>query len=418
MRKHESLEAVHTHTHTHTPVFRERGITLIALVVTIVVLLILAGISISMVLGNNGIIAKTQYAKEETTVADEKEKIELAYVSAKSKKLGDDVTAKELQEELDLSVGAGKTAVTTNGDGTLDVLFYDKNYNYNVDNGATEKIEIDNTKMAVFDTGENVAKKMYALAQDGYMQSWYFINNLSIDGIKQYKGTPDLTKMTDANIVSWTEGYNTYEQNPEAYKDLVPEGTKLYPIYMWFEESGEEIRSMYGDVGLTEITNSNTQKKVKTGTIYWWSESQNVYLNPDSSKMFFGLPYLTDIIGLSSLKTNYTNNMEAILCVMTQNQKLKNFDALSNWNTENVTNLKCAFAGYKNLENIEGLTNWNTSKVTNMYGMLGGDYDVRGSRIKDITPLGNWDVSSVVDMSYVFFGTRSGRFFTNNKLEC
>ena len=37
---------------------KERGITLVALVVTIVVLLILAGVSISMVLGNNGIVKK------------------------------------------------------------------------------------------------------------------------------------------------------------------------------------------------------------------------------------------------------------------------------------------------------------------------------------------------------------------------
>ena len=37
---------------------RERGITLIALVVTIVVLLILAGVSLNLVLGNNGIITK------------------------------------------------------------------------------------------------------------------------------------------------------------------------------------------------------------------------------------------------------------------------------------------------------------------------------------------------------------------------
>ena len=36
----------------------KRGITLIALVVTIVVLLILAGVSISLVLDNNGIIGK------------------------------------------------------------------------------------------------------------------------------------------------------------------------------------------------------------------------------------------------------------------------------------------------------------------------------------------------------------------------
>lgn len=396
----------------------KNGITLIALVVTIVVLLILAGVTLNLVLDNNGIIQKSKEARSETIVADEKEKVEMAYVSAALKKLGDTVTAEELQEELDSSVGAGKTVVTTNGDDTLNVLFNATGNNYNVDNGAVEKIEIDNTKMAIFDTGKNVAKKMYALAPDGYMKYAFWVNNLSIDGIKKYKGTPDLTKMTEANIVSWTEGYNAYEQNPSAYKSMIPEGTKLCPIYMWFEESGEEIRGMDGSVGLTEITNSNTQKKVKTGTIYWWSESQNVYLNPDSSRMFWGLSYLADIRGLSSLKTNYTNNMSYIFCVTTQNQKLKNFDALSNWNTESVTNLSCAFAGYKNLESIEGLTNWNTSKVTNMHGMLGGDLDVLGSKIKDISPLKNWNVSNVVDMSYIFSDIRSGGFVANNKLEC
>ena len=397
----------------------ENGITLIALVVTIVVLLILAGISLNLVLGNNGLIKKSKDAKEETTVADEKEKVEMAYVSAALKKLGDTVTAEELQTELDSSVGAGKTVVASNGDGTLNVLFNATGNNYNVDNGAVEKIEIDNTKMAIFDTGGNVAKKMYALAPNGYMQILFMVNNLSIDGIEQYKGTPDLTKMTEANIVSWTEGYNAYEQNHSAYKEMIPEGTKLCPIYMWFEENGEEeIRSLDGDIGLTEITNSNTQKKVKTGTIYWWSESPNVYLNPDSSRMFLGLSYLADIRGLSNLKTNYTNNMSYIFCVTTQNQKLKNFNALSNWNTENVTNLQCAFAGYKNLESIEGLTNWNTSKVTNMHGMLGRDIDVMGSEIRDITPLKNWDVSNVVDMSYIFNDIRSGGFVANNKLEC
>ena len=395
-----------------------KAITLIALVVTIVVLLILAGISLNLVLGNNGLIKKSKDAKEETTVADEKEKVEMAYVSAALKKLGDTVTAEELQEELDSSVGAGKTVVTSNGDGTLNVLFNATGNNYNVDNGAVEKIEIDNTKMAIFDTGVNVAKKMYALAPNGYMQIPFMVNNLSIDGIEQYKGTPDLTKMTEANIVSWTEGYNAYEQNSSAYKSMIPEGTKLCPIYMWFEESGEEIRSMDGGIGLTEITDSNRQKKVKTGTIYWWSESQNVYLNPDSSRMFYGLSYLTDIRGLSNLKTNYTNNMSYIFCVGTQNQKLKNFNAISSWNTENVTNLECAFAGYKNLESIEGLTNWNTSKVTNMHGMLGGDLDVFGSKIKDISPLKNWNVSNVVDMSYIFSDIRSGGFVANNKLEC
>ena len=53
-----------------------KAITLIALVVTIVVLLILAGISISLMIGDNGLIQKSKDAKLETragTVEDETE---------------------------------------------------------------------------------------------------------------------------------------------------------------------------------------------------------------------------------------------------------------------------------------------------------------------------------------------------------
>ena len=53
------------------------GITLIALVVTIIVLLILAGISIQMLSGNNGIINRAISAKTQTDDATELEKIQL-----------------------------------------------------------------------------------------------------------------------------------------------------------------------------------------------------------------------------------------------------------------------------------------------------------------------------------------------------
>ena len=117
----------------------KKGITLIALVVTIVVLLILAGVTISLLLDENGIIAKSKDARNSAIESDEKEKVEMAYVSAALKKLGDTVTAEELQEELDSSVGTGKTDVTTNGDDTLNVLFSDTEHNFNVDEGKVEK---------------------------------------------------------------------------------------------------------------------------------------------------------------------------------------------------------------------------------------------------------------------------------------
>ena len=47
----------------------KKGITLIALVVTIVVLLILAGVTISLLLDENGIIAKSKDARTETRVS-------------------------------------------------------------------------------------------------------------------------------------------------------------------------------------------------------------------------------------------------------------------------------------------------------------------------------------------------------------
>ena len=53
-----------------------KGITLVALVVTIVVLLILAGVSINTVLGDDGIIKKAKEEAEKTAAAQEKEMIE------------------------------------------------------------------------------------------------------------------------------------------------------------------------------------------------------------------------------------------------------------------------------------------------------------------------------------------------------
>ena len=54
-----------------------KGITLIALVVTIIVLLILAGVSIAMLTGNNGILTQGQRAKEETRIAGVEEVVKL-----------------------------------------------------------------------------------------------------------------------------------------------------------------------------------------------------------------------------------------------------------------------------------------------------------------------------------------------------
>ena len=64
------------------------GITLIALVITIIVLLILAGVAISMLSGENGILKQAANAKTETEKASDLEKVQLAVTSALTEGLG------------------------------------------------------------------------------------------------------------------------------------------------------------------------------------------------------------------------------------------------------------------------------------------------------------------------------------------
>ena len=72
----------------------EKGITLIALVITIIVLIILAGIAISMTIGENGIFAKAKEAKRLQITTEAKEKIGTEILAAQ-------VEAIERNEELE-----------------------------------------------------------------------------------------------------------------------------------------------------------------------------------------------------------------------------------------------------------------------------------------------------------------------------
>ena len=94
-----------------------KGITLVALVITIVVLLILAGVSINTVLGDDGIIKKAKEAAETTKRAsaeEEMNRLVLEYQLAKN----DETLESFLQEK----VTEGRIdGVTDNGDGTITI---------------------------------------------------------------------------------------------------------------------------------------------------------------------------------------------------------------------------------------------------------------------------------------------------------
>lgn len=55
-----------------------KGITLIALAITIIIILLLAGVTIAMLTGKNGVLTQAINAKEQTKIAKLKEEIQLA----------------------------------------------------------------------------------------------------------------------------------------------------------------------------------------------------------------------------------------------------------------------------------------------------------------------------------------------------
>ena len=110
----------------------QKGITLLALVITIIVLLILAGITISAITGDNGIIGNAGRAKEETEIANEKDVLEKATVQAMGNNKYGNIEEEELQEQLDKEIGEGKTEATDIGD-EFEVLFTESNQYYAID---------------------------------------------------------------------------------------------------------------------------------------------------------------------------------------------------------------------------------------------------------------------------------------------
>ena len=96
-----------------------------------------------MLSGDNGLLKKAGNARDETIVVQEKEQVELAYVSAAVNKLNGDVEEEDLRIELNNSVGTGKTTVSTNSDSSLKVKFEDTKNEYTVSqNGNVARYEV------------------------------------------------------------------------------------------------------------------------------------------------------------------------------------------------------------------------------------------------------------------------------------
>ena len=105
----------------------QKGITLIALVITIIVLLILAGVSIAMLTGQNGVLTRATDAKEDTAVAEAVERINMELNAAYALILSGDITGTTFSEqdiaEVQANLPEGYVAGTKDTN-TLTVIGY------------------------------------------------------------------------------------------------------------------------------------------------------------------------------------------------------------------------------------------------------------------------------------------------------
>ena len=97
---------------------KQKGITLIALVITIIVLLILAGVSIAMLTGQNGILTQASNSKDKTTAAEIAERVNVELNAQLSHAMAGEAfdSATTIQNNIgtlkDCTVVANSTATT------------------------------------------------------------------------------------------------------------------------------------------------------------------------------------------------------------------------------------------------------------------------------------------------------------------
>ena len=143
-----------------------KGITLIALIITIIILLILAGITISSINGESGLFSKAKIAREETKRSNAKEKLNIKLLEFQTKKISEEGKNLEIDDLVDWIDPDSKyydseiISIMDNPENKSKIVEIDKFY-FEI----TEKFEINDIKESstettyeVISTNENIMK--------------------------------------------------------------------------------------------------------------------------------------------------------------------------------------------------------------------------------------------------------------------
>ena len=158
-----------------------KGITLIALVITIIVLLILAGVTIATLTGENGILTRAQEAKTQTEEAEDIEKIRLAISEAQ---IGDsgyqELDATKFQQALNSQFEGRNLQLTDNGDGSFIINLGNDSKMFYADNDGQI---ISNENMIEIGTAEELKAFRDDVNSGNTYEGWYvyLTNDITLD---------------------------------------------------------------------------------------------------------------------------------------------------------------------------------------------------------------------------------------------
>ena len=165
-------------------------------------------------------------------------------------------------------------------------------------------------------------------------------------------------------------------------------------------------------------------------TAYYYAEPEKVYLNTDSSKMFYseyGEQKIKNILELdvSNFDTSKVTNMGFMFYNMSNLTSLN----LSNFNAYQVTNMDYMFAGMSNLTNLQLSESFDTSNVSSMRYMFHKDskltsLDLSSFNTKNVTNMDSMFsyLSSITDLNLSTFNTQkvtnmNGMFYNLEKVK-
>ncbi len=239
---------------------KQSGITLIALVVTIIVLIILAGVSIAMLVGENGIITQAQKADELTTQAQQKEAIELAVASVQAQGTLE-LDRTKLETALQSQLGDASYTLTENGDGSFLLQIAERSYYID----STGEVITQENMIAIGTAEELKTFRDDVNSGNSYEGKYvYLTENITLDINEEWEPIGIYVESMSNPETKVFRGIFNGNGNQIDYMKLTTSAYEMHGLF------GIVANGVVKNVGIGEHCNINIENETHIGSIAGW----------------------------------------------------------------------------------------------------------------------------------------------------